>query len=216
MPNRVAVRVVGVVTGYGSVTRAVADLTTINGAPATIRIRVEQVVSGNIGKTEIEVALFETQSDCRSAGVDRDSLQRRYPVGTTIAVFGTVIAAFSARDQVAILAARNQGGFAEAVPRNPSRIPTGELDFRNAYGKVSQFILEFEFDRALLALADAPKGERFARLMNLADYPYSYHAFRDADRKFYAQLVSDSVMTEQETRQLMERFEDDEGRMRAR
>lgn len=218
MPDREAIRVVGVVSGYGSITRPVGALSNrkIGPAAATVRVRIEQVVSGKINNTETEVAVLSVSASCMSAGIRPDVLQRSYPIGMAIAVFGEAIPGFNEPDKVAILAAMNQGGFVEAIPSDLKRIPTGELDFQKSYREVSQGLLEFEFDRALFALADAPIGERFSRLLNLADYPYSYRAFRDADREFFIRLVSESGVKEPEMSQLLQRFDAHEGRQRTR
>jgi hypothetical protein len=136
LPNREAVRVIGVVTGYGSVNRAVGKRMDVHRA-ATLRIRVREVVSGRIANGDLDVVTLGYSASC------------------------------------------------------------------NTLGRV----LWFEFDRALLGLANAPSRERFARLENLAAYPYSFRAFRQADQEFFGRLVSDSGVTAAEARRLLDRFD---------
>jgi hypothetical protein len=205
LPSREAVRVVGVVTGYGTVDRAVGRRPNAAGI-ATLRVRIDDVVSGRIGKGEAEIVPIGVVADCSSKGSTPELLREGYPVGATLVVLGEAIV-LSESGPVAIVAEANQGGFAAQVPPNVRRIASGELDFSASLPAGGGF-MDFEFDRALLMLADAPPAERFARLRNLASYPYSYHAFRDADREFYSRLITGSGMTAQQRDQLLRVFDD--------
>jgi hypothetical protein len=119
-----------------------------------------------------------------------------------------VISGPSASDpsRALIVADETQGGFVAGIPRQTRRITTGELDF-SANSEVSGRLLEFEFDRALLALADSPAAERFARLMNLAGYPGRMLAssYRDEELAFFSELVAESGIRGQPATQLLER-----------
>ncbi len=208
VPNREAARVVGVVTGYGTADRAIEGLAQSTGI-ATLHVRIDDVVSGRISKGNSDIVVLNHRSDCASVVAARDFLEEHYPVGARIVVFGEVIAPFDSRSS-AVLAQVNQGGWAYVVPPNVRRIATGELDFaaqRESAASLGRFMY-FEFDRALLMLADAPVAQRFARLRNLASYPYSFHAFRDQDREFYSRLVAESGMTVRQRDQLLKIFDD--------
>jgi hypothetical protein len=215
-PNSEAIRVVGVVTGYGSVTYAVGKLKDVDIA-ATLRLRIQEVVSGKIAGKDVEVVSLFHSADCSSRGIIRESLEAEYPVGTPVVVFGELIAGFGASAGPAIIAELNQGGFVWVNLRNVRRTETDDLDFRHLprQAGASNGFLVFELDRALLGLFNSPQHERFSRLQNLAYYSYSFLASPESDRQFFLRLVSESGVTAEQTRRLLQRFDDNKERARA-
>jgi hypothetical protein len=110
-------RVAGVVLGYGSITHAVGkNLEVKNGA--TLRVRIDEVMNGKVGKGEAEVAWLMYAKDCRAHVYSRDQLEQRYPVGTPIVVTGVATASFTA-PTAAIVAEYTQGGSVEIVQKPP-------------------------------------------------------------------------------------------------
>jgi hypothetical protein len=206
VPSREAVRLVGVVTGYGTVDRAFARLPNTIGNIATLRLRVDDVVSGRVGRGETEIVPFGVVADCSSMGLTTDLVSQRYPVGSTLVVLGEAVL-LPGSSLLSVVADAKQGGFAKLAPLDVRRLASGELDFSAATGSVraSGSYWDFELDRALLMLADAPIAERFAKLRNLASY--SYHAYRDVDREFYSRLVAANEVTAQQREQLMKTFD---------
>lgn len=148
LPNREAVRVIGVVMGYGSVTRAIGKRMDVDRA-ATLRIRVREVVSGRIANGDREIVPLGYSASCSSVGETRDWVEETYKIGTSVVVFGESIPGFSTSSAPAILAESHQGGFVAMISGNLPRVATGELDFgrldnAHSLGRV----LWFEFDRA--------------------------------------------------------------------
>jgi hypothetical protein len=202
-PKPDAVRIAGVVTGYGVATRPVPK---VESAP-TVYLRVQEVVSGSVRDGDAAVVLLFYEADCSSRPYERQELEKAFPVGSPVVVFG-VDARVRNGGRSTVLAEMNKGAYVARVPQGVALTSYGVVDFQHVedmtYRRNFEF-MQFEFERVVLTLPAAAAGERVPRLRNLAYYS-SFPYLRDA-RKFYAQLVSTSGIPQNQRPALLENFD---------
>jgi len=202
-PKPDLVRIAGVITGYGTAARPVP---VVDSAP-TLYVRVQQVVSGSVREGDAEVVLLFYGADCRSTPSERKELERVFPVGNPVVVFG-VDAGVRNAGRSTVLAEMNSGAYVAGVPQGVTLTSFGDVDFQRLedlpYRRDFQY-MQFEFEKVILTLPKTAAGERVSRLRNLAHYK-SFPYLRDA-REFYAQLVSTSNIPERQGRALREEFD---------
>jgi hypothetical protein len=167
-PNADAVRISGVIAGYGAA-RPVGHL-----VPApTVRVRIQEAVGGTMPEGDAEVALLGYGPDCESTPYERQTLERAFPIGMRVVVFG----AARVRDAgtAVVVAEENRSQYVVRIPPSVPRTSYGDIDFQRANGNGP--FLDFEFDRIVLTLLKNPVKDRVPRLKNLAYYfadPYLY------------------------------------------
>lgn len=195
LPRPGSTLALGVVVGYGTVAHPVPA---VEVAPS-LRVRIENVVSGNtaVGATDV-VPLFYA-ADCTSTPIERARLQSAFPVGTTIAISTGARSDRSTDSPSAIVAELNQDQFVVTVPANVRRTRDGDLDFEHS--EPSWQLGEFEFDRAVMGLRRADRSDKLPRLMNLAHYS----GFRDDRRgkEWLEQLIAESGLSASERAEVM-------------
>jgi hypothetical protein len=103
-PKPDAVRIAGVITGYGVATRPVPK---VESAP-TVYLRVQGVVSGSVRDGDAEVVLLFYEADCSSRPYERQELEKVFPVGSPVVVFG-VDARIRNGGRSTVLAEMNKG-----------------------------------------------------------------------------------------------------------
>ena len=202
-PEPDAVRIAGVITGYGT---AVRPIPRVESAP-TLYVRVEDVVSGSVGRGDAEIVLLFYEADCRSRPFDRKELESLFPIGSPVVVYG-VENWVRTGGRPTVMAEMNSGAYVGRVPQGVPRTRYGDLDFERLDATTAQTnyqFAQFEFDRVILTLPRTGASEKVSRLKNLAYYyalPYIDNA-----RDFYEQLVSTSRVPEAQGRALRENFD---------
>jgi hypothetical protein len=192
-PSLDAVRISGVIAGYGA-PRPVGLL--VN-AP-TLQVRVQEVISGNIREGDAEVALLDYGADCRSTPSERQTLERMFPVGTPVAVFG--VARVSEAGTPIVVVERNSSKYVVRIPPGVTRTSYGDVDFQRFDARGS--FGDFEYARVILTLPKTAVPDLASRLRNLA----YYHWLRNAG-EFYGQIVSNSGVSQAEGRAMLENFD---------
>ncbi|HKH73638.1 MAG TPA: hypothetical protein VKA59_19905 [Vicinamibacterales bacterium] len=157
-------------------TIALATLAIYLAVPAvtpTVRVRIQEAVGGTMREGDAEVALLGYGADCESTPYERQTLERAFPIGTRVVVFG----AARVRDAgtAVVVAEENRSHYVVRIPQSVPRTSYGDIDFQRANGNGP--FLDFEFDRIVLTLLKNPVKDRVPRLKNLAYYfadPYLY------------------------------------------
>ena len=202
-PKPGLVRITGMVTGYGTATRPVP---VVESAP-TLNLRVQQVVSGSVGEGDTEVVLLFYEADCSSRSYERKELEKAFPVGSPVVVFG-VDARLRNAGRPTVLAEMNGGAYVGRVPQDVTRTSDGDVDFQRmedmTYRQYFEF-MQFEFEKVILTLPKTTAGARVSRLRNLAHY-HAFPYLRNA-REFYAQLISTTGIPQNQRRALLEDFD---------
>jgi hypothetical protein len=204
-PTPEAVRLSGTVVGYVQIPGVPAvKLSPMSaGWQATVsglRVAVREIVSGPVSGTEAIVALFPHTTDCMSIAATRETLERDYPIGSMLAVRGRA----TGSPDVPVIAETNTFEFVVTIPNDLPRLAQGDLDYRMLDATVRSRIIEFEFDRAILAFARR-RGNEYERLRNLA-LPRVWDGMPDA-RALYGQLVEKSGLGARERADLLDQFQ---------
>jgi hypothetical protein len=197
-PNPDAVRLSGVIAGYRSA-RPVGLLTP---AP-TLYIRIREVVSGIVQGDDAEVAPLGYGADCRSEPYQRQSLEKTFPIGTAVVVFG--VARVRDASTPVVVAEANRSQYVVRIPQSVPRTANGDADFQRINGRGP--FLKFEVDRIILTVAKSPLEGRVSRLKNLAYYFANPDLYMPTVREVYGRLVSTSGIPDAEGRALLATFD---------
>jgi len=220
-PDPNGVRITGVIAGY----RPARPVGLLTPAP-TLYVRIREVVSGTVQGDDAEVAPLAYGADCRSMPYERQALERIFPIGTTIVVFG--VAGVGHAGTPVVVAETNRSQYVVRIPQGVTRTSDGDVDFQRSDG-IGPFE-DFEFDRVLLTVPKIPVAQRVSRLRNLTyfsglrdprtagecyapvprvrNFAY-YSSLRDrrTARECFAQLVSSSGVSKADAQALRDSFE---------
>jgi hypothetical protein len=202
-PGKEAVMAAGVVEGYDV---AVQPVDNVASAPS-LRVRINEVVVGNIARGTARVVLLFYGPDCKSAPYQRERLEEMFPVGLPVVVSGRSSQTSGASPQPAIIAETNRDEYVGRVLAEAPRTDGGDLDFRHfdATPDRTYDFLQFEVTRALLKVAEGSVKQRIARLENLIYF--QGFAFNSRARDLYDHAIQASGVTRYKGRQLRQQFE---------
>ena len=191
-------RVVGRVTGYGEELRPVPGVE----RAVSLRIDIDLVISGRVERGERSVAPLFFGASCGSLSMKYDDVVSRYPVGSIVAVSSSGNS--PARREAPIVVEQNQGGFIVVLPPVITRTADGDLDFARPDPSHEWLLVEFEFDRAVLALRAADRSQRFRRMLNLARYR-GFHEWPEG-RQWLDALMAESRLSRSQRAAVLDVF----------
>jgi hypothetical protein len=202
-PAKAAVMAAGVIEGYDL---AVQPVDNVASAPS-LRVRINEVVVGNIARGTARVVLLFYGPDCKSAPYQRERLEEMFPVGLQVVVSGRNSHTSGASAEPAIVAEMNRDEYVGRLPAEAPRTDAGDLDFRHfeptpdgAYD-----FLRFEVTRVLIKVPEGTMKQRVARLENLIYF--QEFAFNSRARDLYDHAIQASGVTRSQGRTLREHFE---------
>jgi hypothetical protein len=200
-PTRQDTHVVGTVLRYGEVARPSAAIATA----VSLVIRTTDIVSGRIEAGEVSIVPLDYGPDCSSFAAPRAHVEREYPLGVELAIYvpGGAPRGAAAGPRTLVVETR-RGGYLARLPPGLKRTAQGDLAFDQYASAQLGALGWFEFDRAVLRLPEAPRAERFARLMNLAHF--DYFPYMRNGPAIFDRLVEASGVTPPQRQQLLDAF----------
>jgi hypothetical protein len=204
LPRAESILVLGVVVAH---TELAQPIDGIELAPSLL-VRPEVVISGRVAPGNVQVVPLSFGASCNTAPMKSTDLSRLYPIGARIGVASAAKTPADDRATGMIVVETKGSGFVAVMPSDVKRTRQGDLDFnyfekQNGYSPYSWTLGEFEFARAIVALRQAPRSERVARLLNIIHY----EAFRSVQgRNWLEQLVGETGINRQERDKVLSAF----------
>jgi hypothetical protein len=199
LPESERPRFVGRVTGYAEEANPVPGVE----KAVSIRVDIDRPISGRVTKGPRTVVPLFLTAACGRVSYRYDDVLRLYPVGTRVAVVSTEKSPVSP-DAPIIVDPLKEGGVQQFLAIGP-RTSDGDLDFGRTDGRLYAYMLNFEFEGAVMALRAADRSQKFRRMLNLARYS-GFHPW-PANRMLLETLISESELSGEQAEAVLDVFQ---------